>query len=211
MSSPFATSSQVFLERLGWSAADIAILVDEYKEIQERLTRQYKSTTLALPLRFGVERETGFFLYAATRLTKPQKVVETGVADGRSSFIFLAALERNGGGLLHSFDINSKAGGLVRAHDQWHLKISDPTAPELSFIQSLLKLGKVDFFFHDSDHRYLGQLLEYDFVWPRMRAGGLFASDDVDVSKAFLDFCRRHAQRPEFLFDSRKITGALRI
>ncbi|MEV4330805.1 hypothetical protein AB0K02_09695 [Streptomyces sp. NPDC049597] len=35
----------------------------------------------------GVEAQTGAFLYAVARLLKPKTVVETGVADGRSSFV----------------------------------------------------------------------------------------------------------------------------
>ncbi len=157
-----------------------------------------------------METETGFFLYAATRLVQPVTIVETGVADGRSSFIFLAALERNGSGRLHSFDVNPRAGVLVGEHDQWQLTICGRSAPESCFVQSLRRIGTVDLFFHDSDHRYLNQLLEYDYVWPLMKPNGLFASDDVDVSKAFIDFCKRRGLHPEFLFDSRKITGALR-
>lgn len=205
-----ATSGAAFLASLGWPETDIAPLVPEFAEVVQLLEKRYQRTRLVFPQRFGVEAETGFFIYAATRLIQPANIVETGVANGRSSFFFLAALERNGSGLLQSYDINPQAGGLVGAHDQWRLTIVDAEAPEYSFIESLRAIETVDFFFHDSDHSYLGQLFEYEQVWPLMSAGGLFASDDVDCSKAFLDFCRRHRQDPRFLFDRRKIIGAVR-
>jgi predicted O-methyltransferase YrrM len=210
LSAPIATSGAVLLERLGWPANDVGALAEEFGEVSERLVARYHATNLAFPQRFGVETETGFFLYAATRLLKPANVVETGVADGRSSFIFLSALERNNSGTLHSFDINPRAGGLVGRHERWRLRISDRNAPEATFAEALRQIGKVDLFFHDSDHRYLGQLLEYVAVWPLMTPGGLFASDDCDVSKAYIDFCTRRGRRPQFLFDNRKMTGALR-
>ena len=205
-----ATSGAAFLERLGWSKADIAPVVAEFPEVLTLLEKRYHRTQLAFPKRYREELETGLFVYAATRLLRPANVVETGVADGRSSFFFLAALERNGSGLLHSFDINPEAGGLIGAHEQWRLAIMDHEEPEISFIESLERLTTVDLFFHDSDHRYLGQLFEYEQVWPQMAADGLFASDDVECSKAFIDFCRRNHQRPQFLFDRRKVIGALR-
>lgn len=210
LSGTLATSGAAFLERLGWAKTDIEKLEEEFEEVSDLLERRYRKTQLAFPKRFGVEVETGFFVYAATRLLVPKHVVETGVADGRSSFFFLAALERNGVGTLHSFDINPAAGGLIDNHERWHLEIVEQDNPEISFIESLRRIENVDFFFHDSDHCYLGQLFEYDRTWPHMTTGGLFASDDVDCSKAFLEFCRRHRRRPHFLFDNRKIVGCLR-
>ncbi|ETK33497.1 hypothetical protein MPTA5024_24250 [Microbispora sp. ATCC PTA-5024] len=207
---PLATSGRAFVRRLGWSDTELDAVAREYHDVSCRLAEQYERTDLAFPERFGVETETGFFLYASTRLLRPSTVVETGVADGRSSFLFLAALERNGHGTLHSFDVNPRAGGLIHGHDRWRLTVSDRTAPEAAFARALRGIGSVDLFFHDGDHRYMGQLLEYEHVWPAMRPGGLFASDDVDVSRAFIDFCRARGRRPEFLFDNRKITGAMR-
>ncbi|MEO3812786.1 class I SAM-dependent methyltransferase [Sphaerisporangium sp. B11E5] len=207
---PLASTAPVFLERLGWPAAEIQPLLREYEDVALRIAERYEATELAFPQRFGVEAETGFFVYAATRLLAPEVVVETGIADGRSSFFFLSALERNGKGTLHSFDINPRAGRLVGDHDRWRRRIVDRAAPEAAFVAALRGLGGVDFFFHDSDHRYLGQMLEYENTWPLMRADGLFASDDADVSRAFIDFCQARGRRPCFLFDNRKITGALR-
>lgn len=205
------TAAAAFLENLGWQPAEVEQVLAEYEEVAERLTRRYDETDLFYPSTHGVEAETSAVLYGLGRLLKPQTVVETGVADGRSSWLILAALERNGTGVLHSFDINRTAGRLVGKHPQWQLKILDRRRPESSLSRALGDIGKIDLFFHDSDHLYLPQLFEYERAWPLMTAGGVIASDDVNCSRAFLDFCGHRRQRPVFLFDSRKITGAMRL
>ncbi|KDN75070.1 hypothetical protein DF19_26295 [Streptomyces olindensis] len=205
------TSAATFLRDLGWDATEIAGVLDEYQEVTEGLAARYADTALCYPRTHGVEAETSAVLYGVSRLLRPQSVVETGVADGRSSWLILAALERNGSGVLHSFDINHTAGRLVGEHPQWQLEILNHKDPAASFGQALERVGSIDFFFHDSDHLYLPQLFEYGQAWPRMAQGGVFASDDVNCSRAFLDFCGHHRQRPAFLFDSRKITGAVRL
>ncbi|WP_191971772.1 class I SAM-dependent methyltransferase [Streptomyces luteolifulvus] len=206
-----ATSAAAFLENLGWPAAEVEEVLHEYREVSELLVRRYAEIELFYPRTHGVEAETSAVLYGLNRLLKPQSVVETGVADGRSSWLILAALERNGQGRLHSFDINRTAGRLVGQHPQWRLEILDRKEPEASLAHALQRVGPIDLFFHDSDHLYLPQLFEYSQVWPRMTEGGVFASDDVNCSRAFLDFCQERGQRPRFLFDSRKITGAVRL
>jgi len=205
------TSAATFLEELGWQTADVEQVLGEYQEVAERLADRYAEIELFYPGTWGVEAETSAVLYGLSRLLKPQSVVETGVADGRSSWLILSALERNGRGLLHSFDIDRTVGRLVGEHPQWQLEILDRDAPEASFSRALERVGHIDLFFHDSNHQYLPQLFEYEQAWPRMTKRGVFASDDVECSRAFLDFCRDHGQRPTFLFDSRKITGAVQL
>ncbi|MEV4330794.1 class I SAM-dependent methyltransferase [Streptomyces sp. NPDC049597] len=205
------TAAAAFLENLGWGPEEVRQVLAEYPEVAERLSRRYAEIELFYPQTHGVEAETSAVLYGLGRLLKPQTVVETGVADGRSSWLLLAALEHNGTGVLHSFDINRTAGRLVGRHPQWQLEILDRRRPESSLSRALGDVGKIDLFFHDSDHLYLPQLFEYEQAWQRMTAGGVIASDDVNCSRAFLDFCGRRRQRPAFLFDSRKITGAVRL
>jgi predicted O-methyltransferase YrrM len=204
------TSATALLERLDLGAAAVADVQAEYAEVAARLAQRYASVELHYPRTHGVEVETSAAIYGLTRLLRPRCVVETGVADGRSSYLILAALARNGDGLLHSFDINDTAGRLVGEHPQWRLKILDGKAPDRALRSALADVGPIDLFFHDSDHLYLSQLFEYDEAWPRVVDGGVLASDDVNVSRAFIDFCAGHNQRPVFLFDNRKIIGAVR-
>ena len=54
-----------------------------------------------------IEIEAPLELYAIARLRRPVHVVEVGVSSGVSSAYLLAALERNGRGMLHSVDLPS--------------------------------------------------------------------------------------------------------
>ncbi|MFI5914803.1 class I SAM-dependent methyltransferase [Dactylosporangium sp. NPDC051541] len=208
---PIVTAAGDLLRALGFSADRVASVLAEYPAVADRLAERYAAVELYYPRTHGVEAETGAALYGLTRLLAPARVAETGVADGRSSYVILAALTRNGTGTLHSFDVNDTAGRLVGHHPQWRLTILDRRAPDRALRRELAALGPLELFFHDSDHMYLSQLFEYDEVWPHLVAGGVLASDDVDDSRAFLDFCAQRARRPAFLFDHRKIVGAARV
>ncbi|MEV6597031.1 class I SAM-dependent methyltransferase [Actinoplanes sp. NPDC051346] len=199
-----------FLEALGWQADEVAKVADEFDEVYARLDERYEQTETVFPPRWGVEQGTGLALYGLVRLLRPGNVVETGVADGRSSFMILSALERNGNGMLHSFDVRAEAGNLVRGHEQWNLTISDAKDPRRSFTEAIAKLETIDMFQHDSDHSYANQMFEYESAWPKIPVNGVLASDDADLTKAYLDFATRTGQKPQFLFDRRKILGALR-
>jgi predicted O-methyltransferase YrrM len=199
-----------FLESLGWSADEVAQVAGEFGEVTQSLEKRYAETETLFPSRWGVEQATGLTLYALARLLRPTVTVETGVADGRSSFILLSALERNGHGMLHSFDVRPDAGSLARGHDQWNLTTSDAKDPRGTFTEALAGLDRIDLFLHDSDHSYQNQMFEYETAWPKIPVGGVLASDDVDLFKAYVDFAERLELSPQFLFDRRKILGATR-
>jgi predicted O-methyltransferase YrrM len=191
---------------------DLAGLHQEFRAVSEDLTRRYADArgSLAFGLPTRVQDETAFLLYAAVRSLRPAVVVETGVANGHSSFFLLAALDANVHGRLHSFDIDDACGSLVEQRDRWELTICRSSDPAAEFVAALRRLGPVDVFFHDADHRYLSQLLEYRTVWPQLVPGGLLLSDDVDDSRAFFDFSRAVNRRPALLFDRTKVTGLIR-
>jgi predicted O-methyltransferase YrrM len=200
-----------FLESLGISTTELPAIREEHKRVRQDLVDRYKVTKLSFDASWAVEELTGLFLYYVVRLLKPTTVVETGVANGHSSFYTLAALTRNDAGTLHSFDIDSTAGVLVEDRARWRLHISNDRGPEAELRAELQLLGSVDVFLHDSDHRYLAQLFEYETTWPFMRPGGLFASDDINSSFAFSDFVASINQRPRLLLDRTKIIGAIRV
>jgi predicted O-methyltransferase YrrM len=199
-----------FLESLGISTTELPAIREEHERVRQDLVDRYKVTKLSFDASWAVEELTGLFLYYVVRLLKPTTVVETGVANGHSSFFILAALTQNGAGTLHSFDIDPTAGVLIEERTRWRLHISSNRGPEAELRAALRLLDSVDIFFHDSDHRYLAQLFEYETTWPFMRPGGLFASDDINSSFAFPDFAASINQRPRLLLDRTKIIGAIR-
>lgn len=198
-----------FLQALGWGADDQRMVVGEFEDVKARLNDAYTVRASLFPPEWGVEEATGLTIYALTRLLRPKTVVETGVADGRSSFMILSALEKNGVGTLHSFDIRRDAGSLVRGHQQWKFTVNDAHNPERTLSEAVGKLESIDLFLHDSDHRYANQMFEYRLAWRKLAQQGLLASDDFHHTKAFVDFAAAIRRRPHLLFDRRKVFGAI--
>jgi predicted O-methyltransferase YrrM len=164
------------------------------------------------PRTFDSSPVTADYLRSAVRVFKPQLVVETGVANGVSTRAILSALADNDRGTLVSFDIDPMLQDVV-PNDlarRWHFIPLDRNRRRQEFRAAIERLGVIDLFLHDSEHSYAWQTFEYNEAWSRIREGGLLASDDVDASFAFLDFCQRVALRPLILVGERKAFGVLR-
>ncbi|MBK6990152.1 MAG: class I SAM-dependent methyltransferase [Bacteroidetes bacterium] len=142
----------------------------------------------------------GKFLYFIVRCAKPAVMIETGVAHGVSSWTILNAIHKNGTGKLYSIDlpnldlksynpqnISQQSGWAVpdtlRKHWELQLGSSNELLPAL-----VQKLGKVDIFFHDSDHSYKNMMFEFKEVYPAIKENGLIISDDVHKNESFRDF-----------------------
>lgn len=151
-----------------------------------------------------LEAECRRVLYLLVRALEPERVVETGVANGGSSFFILSALAKNGKGKLWSFEPPERSpfvppgrgeGWLVPEglRGSWTLLREN----SLTGLEPLFaRLGPVDLFFHDSDHSYEVMDAEYRLAWPHVRPGGVLASDDVFFHSAFDDFAARAGGRP---------------
>jgi hypothetical protein len=153
------------------------------------------------------------FLYGAVRIMRPQIVFETGVFDGRSSAVILAAMARNQTGELVSIDLPARkeipgatdkmCGGMQTTlpkdcdpgwlvpdylRDRYRLNLGDSR----ELLPLLLKRhGEIDIFLHDSLHSYDHQLFEYQAAWPYIVHSGLLLSDDIFWSTAFHHFTRK--------------------
>lgn len=198
-----------FLSAL-FPTADVPSLLAEHDEVQTKLTQRRARADLVYGESFDVGQGTSLCLYAMTRILKPAHVLETGVADGVSSFVFLAAMDRNGTGTLHSTDIRPNAGALVNGRDHWDLFLVDRRTPARSLAKYVRSLPPLDLFVHDSLHLRAWQLLELRLAYTHLRSGGVLASDDVDSSFAYGDFCQEASLEPSFLFDQTKFFGAAR-
>lgn len=146
-------------------------------------------------------------LYPLVRKSNARVVVETGVNNGTSTAHILAALQDNGGGHLYSIDLPnveyvreghgthrdrlySSTGSFVprELRKSWTLIFGDARV-ELSKL--LNSLDSIDLFHHDSTHTYDHMTFEYETAWPKLRDGGILASDDVNWNSAFMDLCQR--------------------
>lgn len=177
------------------------------REIEDRLRKaQFRG---ALQPGGAPSRDSGPILYALVRAIRPSFVVETGVASGVSTYNVLAALSANGHGELYSIDlplmdsedpdhrnfdglglpIGQRPGWLVpdALQNRWHLELgsSRELLPKL-----LSKLGRIQFFIHDSEHTYENMAFEYQTSWKHLDHGGLLVSDDISANSAFADFVR---------------------
>jgi len=142
-------------------------------------------------------------VWCATLHTRPDHVVETGVARGITSRMVLEAFERNGFGQLWSIDIPP----LIETDLQTETAIAVPASLRRRWrylegssrrrLPALVSvLGSIDLFVHDSMHTTRNVAFELAQVWPALRAGGLVVVDDVERNSAFANF--RHAHSDSF-------------
>ena len=185
----------------------------EYESVVHALEQRYKDTALPCPTIWGMGTESARLLYLYVRLAKPQRVFETGVANGHSSYILLSALEANGSGALWSVDVLSDAGSLVpeSLRSRWHLVIAKLDRARADLRSGLDDATPVDLFIHDSQHTWLWQTLEFDEAQRVLADGGILASDDVDKSYAWIDWCATRHARNLILVDGPKAFGALLV
>lgn len=178
------------------------------RSVMERTQRPNDIYEGPIPHSFNASMELGRLCYAICRLVKPSKVVETGVANGLTSFSILQALKENGSGQLYSVELpplrrgaESWIGHLVPEflRSAWRLLLG----PSQFVLPKILpQLGPIDIFVHDSDHSYWNQLAEFRLIWPHLRSGGIVISDDV-MNDALLEVAEEQGATPIIVAQSR--------
>jgi predicted O-methyltransferase YrrM len=159
----------------------------------------------------GMRPEVSIRLYGLVREFRPTLLVETGVCNGVSTAVILAALEINKAGSLYSIDFpeyadthypdgtfwEGKMGAVVPKGKQpgwmipemyrgrWRLTIGKSRKKLPALLETL---GSIDFFLHDSEHSYQCMTFEYQLAWTHLETGGLLVSDDIGWNSAFKDF-----------------------
>lgn len=180
------TNYKPVIQALGIDAVDYEAAKNESQEIQK-----YVSSKIGTRQFWQVSEEELVFIYSITRSFRPQTVVETGVGPGTTSFAFLSALEKFGG-RLYSFDLGKKYGeeekgepvGFVvpqSMHSGWNLTFGDS---KLTLGKGLAEIGKVDLFFHDSEHTEEHVLFELNSVLPHLSDRSLILIDNYDWTEA---------------------------
>ena len=185
---------------------------NEFKSLNDIILERYKKVDLTYPSNMKIEYNTSFLIYSLVRLLKPAKVVETGVANGHSTFFILNALMKNQNGRLYSIDVSNDVGSLISEDlkPYWNLYVL-PKKNKKTLNQYLNKIKPIDIFIHDSNHMYYWQMIEYESFLKNISSNGFILSDDVDSSYAFIDFCNKNKLEAVFLNDNRKVFGATKI
>jgi len=173
---------------------------DELQQITDHVIKGYKSPSLtAVHSHFNAEFELGRICYVLCRARKPEKVVETGVANGATSCFILQALEKNGTGELYSIDLpplavygGSEVGSLVpdNLRSRWELRFgsSRRVMPPL-----LKELGEIDMFVHDSLHSYHNVKRELSVASKRLSSKGMVIVDNIAGNSAFPEWSRKYS------------------
>jgi hypothetical protein len=191
------------------SGHDVQELLAAYEEAKQRFDALARTKSLIYGEIFGVEALSAALLYCLVVCLRPEHFVETGVADGVSSWFILDAMRRNGFGTLHSIDIRSNVGALVDERDGWDLIILDRARPKASLAEHISAFPGIDMFLHDSRHSADWQRYEFDLA---VRSGARWLlCDDADATYAFQRFCKERDLRPMLIFDRLKIFGVVKL
>ena len=185
----------------------------EYEERARVLDARYRDCSLAYPQDWAAGAGLSFLIYSMVRLLQPATVIETGVANGHSSYFLLNAILENRHGTLHSIDIASDVGSLLSPAERsnWQLHRMPANSNFAENFSNLLKtLPAIDLFVQDSDHWYGWVRYELETVFERLAEGAMIVADDVDSSFAFLDFCSNQNLKPAFLVTSFRVHGFAR-
>jgi len=140
----------------------------------------------------------------------PSKIVETGVANGASTRRILDAFQSFGltDSRLHSIDVDARVATpdlMKNAQFRFHHLGENDTFEEI-----MDAIGTIDFFYHDSDHSFRNQMLEYSIAWESLNSeNGILMSDDINWSNAFLDFCKKVNRSPLLLADGSTFSGII--
>lgn len=135
--------------------------------------------------RQSIEIELAFYLYNFIVSNNIKVMIETGVCQGFSSWLFLKALKETGG-VLFSIEPNlyKKAQMVVpqELYPNWVL-INAKSDEVLSGLTKNLK--NIDFFWHDSDHGFDCQIFEFEMMYKHTKYLGAHNTDCSNAWKVF--------------------------
>lgn len=151
-------------------------------------------------------------IYEACEFTQAKTVVETGVAYGWSSFAALQSLQKRNG-TLYSSDMpylgqngDQYVGYIVPENLKANWKLFRHADKE-SLPKIFVEAPRFDVVHYDSDKAYEGMFWAYNELYPRLRKGGVFISDDINDNSAFQDFCEKNGIEPTVVDFEGKYVG----
>ncbi len=138
-------------------------------------------------------------VWCAVSHTRPEVVIETGVAHGVTTRIVLEALGQNDFGHLWSIDLPFPFDH--RLHAETGVAVTDACRPRWSYLEGssrqrlprlVSEVGHAEVFIHDSLHTARNTVFEMEQVAAAMQAGAVMLVDDIRMHQGFATFARRH-------------------
>jgi hypothetical protein len=158
----FSDPNLQFLKECNLDKADLSD-IEMYKEY---LLRREMNVELSRTGFFDQIYDLGpglsLILFHLLLKSRPNKIIETGVAAGASSNIILYCLDFNKNGALVSVDITPNVGELIEDNLKlrWDLNILPNLSKKKGFINLLQQNSDASIFLHDSDHSIQWQKFE---------------------------------------------------
>lgn len=195
-----------------YTQSDLRTLHAAVEDTSQKLASKFSREEL---LKGASGARPGFkdaLLFALVRKYRPLSVIETGVAQGVSSYVILQALRANGSGSLLSIDLPNRDPSGYRFSNGRHEVTYIPETQESGWIvpgdlrgswtirlgesTRILKQidGRIGMFFHDSEHTYDTMTFEYEWALEHAGPGCVIASNNIGWSRAWPDFVSRHRE-----------------
>ncbi len=170
---------------------------DNVKQFFSKLRhKKYPSKEKPYPIDYSISSDSRKFLYILCRIVKPEKIIETGVAYGLSSYYMLSALNKNKVGTLISIDSvfrpwqsKEMIGAIIPEdlRDKWKLVLGKSNEKLLEVFDDTENVG---IFVHDSLHSYKNMTFEFNCAINKIIDNGIIISDDILDNDAFYDFIK---------------------
>ena len=200
-----------------WCEAIDPVLAEEAQQFNAALRVRAQALRDSTGQRIGGGARAEL-LYFLTRLTKPETIVETGVAAGFSSMAFLSAIQRNGHGRLYSSDFpyfradnpQDYVGILVpqEMREGWTLLLKGDSV-NLPAIRD--QVASIDFYHYDSDKSYAGRTFGIEAVESKLTSDAIILMDDIVDNVFFRDYVTR-TQQPFLVFgNGEHCVGAINL
>lgn len=150
--------------------------------------------------------------------TRPEVVVETGVAHGVTSRIVLEGLSRNESGHLWSIDLPFPFDH--RLHGETGVVVTEACRGRWSYVEGAsgqrlrpltAEIGHMEMFIHDSLHTAKNTLFEMEQAASVMSPGGVMLIDDIGGHDGFSAFAHRHPQYQTIICPSADRVGTFGI
>lgn len=172
---------------------------DYSAEIQAAKEHVAKAIASGISMGGGGEFEV---IYNLVLASKSQKIVETGVAYGWSSFGILAALHSMGTGHLWStnlpypgMDCDRWVGCVVP--EDWKHRWALVSGKDDDLLPIILQEAeKLDCALYDSAKSYAARRRSYPMLWNALKVGGLLFSDDICDNMGFYHFAKCVGEKP---------------